>query len=142
MADKNLTLRYRIDSHFKKQNEKNFEEMKKALDAFGVIITETASDTVTISLLKESYNAAVKRRAGRKRSLVANPSGGYYHYSDIVFMMQTMTDDEIYTRINLTRATYYRKKRAMKDSTYYKSLDVSRVSDKAYLKSQEFDFYF
>ena len=58
-----------------------------------------------------------------------------YQYSDIVFMMQTKKDADVAAEIRMPIATFYRHKKAMKESAYYKSLDLNRLRDKEYLES-------
>ena len=57
-------------------------------------------------------------------------------------MQQTMKDTEILETTGMTSATYYRHKKAMKESAYYKRLDKTKLNDAAYLKSIEGDTFF
>ena len=50
-------------------------------------------------------------------------------------MMQTMKDQEIANKIGMPIATYYRHKKTLKDSYYFKSLDLNKLQDKEYLES-------
>lgn len=69
------------------------------------------------------------RMAGRKlkRSRVK--------FSEVILMQQTMTVAEIIEKIGLSRATYTRHNRRMKNTYYYKQLDKTRLNDKEYLES-------
>ena len=53
-----------------------------------------------------------------------------------------MKDEEIIEKIQMKPATFYRHKKEMRETTYYKSLDRNRLGDLEYLKSVEGDFMF
>lgn len=57
-------------------------------------------------------------------------------------MMQIMTDREIAERINMPIATFYRHKKIMKSSSYYKTLDKNKMDDLEYLKSVDGNLMF
>ena len=53
-----------------------------------------------------------------------------------------MSDLEIMKELNVPKSTYYRHKKAMLESEYYKELDKERLSDEEYLKESLFDSKF
>ena len=57
-------------------------------------------------------------------------------------MKQTMTDAQLCEKIDMKPATYYRHKKELKESDYYKTLDKNKLSDLNYLKSIPGDFMF
>ena len=101
----------------------------------------------------EEYNKPKKhnvRKAGRKRKSAYIPGeveqhidhrgetwemNKAYRYADIVYMMQTMKDKDIMSKLNMTQSTYYRRKKDMKNSDYFGNLDKNRLDDKEYLES-------
>jgi hypothetical protein len=88
------------------------------------------------------------RNAGRRKTfaLQKNQDGEslseFYKYSDVVYMMQSKKDDEIMEILGMAAATYYRHKKTMKESEYYKNLEQSKLADQDYLKSVEGDYIF
>lgn len=141
MQTRNLTLKYKTDSHFSRQNEKDFKAMTEMLSSFGVTIREDAFGTVTISLQKEQYDSFTKRKAGRKRNLIVNPeTGSFYRYSDVYRLLLSHTDEEVWTKLHLSRATYFRRKKSMTDSTYGKMIKSGTPSGAPELS--DYDFYF
>ena len=91
------------------------------------------------------YVRTQNRGAGRRkaRSYTQDEGNiGIYSYSDIIYMSQTMKDQDIIEKIKMKPATFYRHKKGMKETAYYKSLDRNRLGDLEYLKSVEGDFMF
>ncbi len=136
---KNCILRYKLadDNTYKATNEKNFELMKESLDAVGVWF-DVKDNELQISIYPNGYLRVKERNCGRNRKIILKEesmSGGYYHYADIIYMMQTMKDKEIAETIKMPIATYKRHKKAMIESSYYQSLDLNRLQDKKYLES-------
>ena len=133
-----LCYKVTSDGYFSDRNEKNLEKMKEALDAVGVWLDVTDGE-LSLSIYPEKYVRTRDRNAGRRKKVVWNEEkrkkGQWetYKYSDIVFMMQTMKDQEIADKIGMPIATYYRHKKTMKESRYYKSLDLNKLRDKEYL---------
>lgn len=56
--------------------------------------------------------------------------------------MQTMMDKEISNKIEMPIATFYRHKQRLKESYYYRSLDLNRLKDKEYLDGVDNNFVF
>ena len=90
---------------------------------------------------------------------------GWAAWSDVVYMEQTMTDQVIMKKLRVTAkrketseftgnssmtedevpmapATYYRKKRKMKESNWYQALDPEKLGDLEYLRSVPGDNFF
>lgn len=137
----NCRLHYKLqpgDDSYWELNRKNYEKMKKALEAVGVCL-DVKDDELRLSIYPEGYIRTKDRNAGRRQKAAWNKEeyakGNYelYKYADIVFMMQTMKDQEVADKIGMPIATYYRHKKTMKDSSYFKSLDLNRLRDKEYL---------
>lgn len=131
-------LNFKIDTTdktFQKMNLKNLEQMQQLLYDVGVHLDVTGGE-VRISISPEKYNRKKGRYAGRRRSY-AKSETGYYKYSDIVYMMQTMKDQDIANEIGMPIATYRRHKKVLKESAYYNSLDLNRLVDKEYLRQHE-----
>ena len=112
---------------------------------------------LSISIMGNKYIQKKKRDAGRRKKILTDPNtiekkiiGTDYvyetekiwMYSDVVYMMQSMKDKEIIDRLNVKPATYYRHKKALKESGYYKNLDPQKMNDIEYLKSQRYDLIF
>lgn len=135
-------LYYKITSegYAAETNEMYLEKMKEALDAVGVWL-DVKDGELYLSIYPEKYIRAKDRNAGRRKKYAWNPEqleqGRYecYKYSDIVFMMQTMKDQEIAEKIGMPIATFYRHKKDLKNSSYFQSLDLNRLRDKEYLDS-------
>lgn len=88
------------------------------------------------------------RNAGRRKTFALQKDkqgdeiDDFYRYSDVVYMMQSKKDDEIMKILGMAPATYYRHKKGMKESEYYKKLDPSKLTNREYLKSVEVDRIF
>lgn len=142
-------LCYKIisEGYYVAQNEKNLEKMKEALSAVGILLN-VEDGNLSLSIYPEGYIRTKERNAGRRKKTAWNKeekSKGiykFYKYSDIVFMMQSMKDQEIATKIGMPIATYYRHKKTMKESNYYKSLDLNKLGDKEYLESVQENYGF
>lgn len=139
----NCRLRYKLqpgDDTCWELNRKNYEKMKEALAAVGVWF-DVEEDELRLTIYPEGYIRAKERNAGRRKAAAWKQEkldmGEYelYQYSDIVFMMQTKKDADVAAEIRMPIATFYRHKKAMKESAYYKSLDLNRLRDKEYLES-------
>lgn len=137
-----LNLRYTVksDPYFAKKNKANFEAVKTALYDVGVYIS-LDDDELYISIMQDRYLRTKNRNAGRRKKIAASRDSHnnlfLWKYSDVVLMMQTMTDKEICEKIGMAIATYYRHKKNLKNTVYYKSLDKNKLNDKEYLESVE-----
>ena len=133
-------LTYEVTDSDIEKNAEKLELMKKALDKVGFSLS-VDHNILGIYMKVHDYAAATTRNAGRRQSEVKF-KGGTIFYSDIVYMMQTMTDKEISDKIDMKIATYYRHKKALKESTYFRFLDKNKLNDLEYLKSAKYNFPF
>lgn len=160
MDDDVVVLRYKVtdDKFAKSSNEDNYLKMKELLTKVGVYFN-IADDTLVLKVRDtfdpagvrtSTYNKITKRNAGRKPKAIARPNHAaapnepyYILCSDIVYMMQTMHDYEIYAYLGISEASYYRRKRKLLKSDYYTSLDKERLTDIEYLRdSGSRDYFF
>lgn len=140
------TLMYNIseDKRYGEINEKNYNKMKEALDAVGILLN-VENGVLRLSIYQDGYDRKQKRNAGRKKKRVWKEEDGkcdLYRYSDIVYMMQFMKDQEIAAKIEMPIATFYRHKKTLKESVYYVSLDLNKLKNKEYLDSVHYNFLF
>lgn len=139
MSD-NYSLHYMITEKelYKKQNHQNYEQIKKLLEEVGVIL-DVDDGKLSLSIFQDTYNEIRKRNAGRRRNIIfRDENHDYDHrytFADIIYMSQSMTDKEICEKIGIPQATFYRHKKRLKDSSYFKSLDRNRLNDMEYLQS-------
>ena len=78
-------------------NKKNYDKMKKALNAAGFFL-DVENGVLKLQISQYGYERKQKRNAGRKKKCALkkeNGEYGLYRYSDVVYMMQTMMDKEI-----------------------------------------------
>ena len=138
-----LCLRYHVqeDESAKKTNAMTFETMKAALNEVGINLNVKDGELI-LSLYPEKYLLKKTRNAGKRKHLIQTEDGKIYRYSDIISMNQTMKDEEIWKTIGMTSATYYRHKKNMKQSEYYKKLDKTKLADIDYLTSVSGNFFF
>ena len=141
-----LRLQYRVteDEYIYDINGETLPLIKEALDAVGVYL-DVSEGVLTLSIMPRPYVRAKNRGAGRRKTRSYTQDGKniiIYSYSDIIYMSQTMKDEEIIEKIQMKPATFYRHKKEMRETTYYKSLDRNRLGDLEYLKSVEGDFMF
>lgn len=132
-------LRYKIsdEGYLHEMNTKNYDKMREALKAVGIWL-DVSDGELRLSIYEDQYDRILHRNAGRKKSYAENKeAGGYipYTYADIVYMMQTMNNKQIIDKIKMPMTTFYRRKKALETSDYYKSLDKNRLEDKDYLAS-------
>ena len=130
-------LEYDLQPGSEDRNAVAYRQMKKALDAVGVSLT-VKNNKLEIYISPERYGRITSRGAGSKSKYIFIESNGekcIARYSDIVFMLQSMTDQEICKALQIKPATYYRHKKKMKESSYYQSLNAAKVRGKDYLKS-------
>lgn len=139
----NLFLQYDLNQkqEYEKINKANLEKVQQALSDVGVSL-DIRDNTLRLSINSISYNSSKTRYAGRRKKLFAKGNDGYYRYSDVVYMMQSMIDQDIADTIGIPIATYRRHKKDMLDSEYYQTLDKNRLSDREYLDKHDDNFYF
>lgn len=139
MNDDRLGLTYKVvDSEFfKEQNGQNYAKIKEMLKEVGIYLDIT-DNVLYLGIMQDIYNKCKTRNAGRRMNTFQNDrkkNNKCYRYADIVFMLQNMTDKKICEKIKIPQATYYRHKKRLLESDYYKSLDVNKLNDKKYLQS-------
>jgi len=134
-----------VDDTFlsKKKDKERFEAAKDALKAVGVDLSYN-DGRLSMRMDSEMYLNVATRKAGPKSKKILSPSyqdnkGHTMYYSDVLIMMQNMSDAEIIRELKVPKATYYRHKKAMLESEYYKELDKTRLDDEEYLKEAIFD---
>ena len=142
MLNRDLNLKCSIE-HPNGTQDRNIEDaelIKEILFKHGITFNMDG-DEMSIYINHKDYNRINSRNAGRKRKRQrkADGSGECYNYSDIVHMMQSMTDLEIIAHTGIAPATYNRHKKVMVNSPYYKMIDMKRAGDLEYLKSVELD---
>lgn len=136
-----LKLSYELAENGKTDND-TYHKIQAALEDAGFIFS-VKNDKLTIEVLESKYVRNRFRNAGRKpKSVQRKDNFLSYRYSDIVCMMQTMTDKEIYGKIGMPSATYYRHKKELMSSNYYKQLDKNKLTDISYLKTVSGDNVF
>lgn len=104
-------------------------DLDKLKSAYASVFEQLEHIGLTISQKKgkielifdqDQYNSIVLRGAGRKRVEFMTEQGDKIKCIDIVSMLKTMPDYEIMEKIGMKKATYYRHKKAMMESDWYK----------------------
>lgn len=128
-----------------KQAELN-AEIIELLELDGINI-EVQNNSLTITLspalvkrLKQKKNSATN--VGRKKFVAFTKHKQEYRYSDIVYLSQIYKNADVCKKTGIKLATFYRHKRDMVESDYYKSLDLNRLRDLEYLRSVKGDEIF
>ena len=133
IIDQKCKLIYKIEYESEK-NKEAFDEMRETLAQVGVEINVDKENGYLILIKdKEKYKEVRSRGAGRKGNADS------YSAIEVLIMMQDMTDKEIYKKINMPVATYYRHKKALFESDFYHTLDPDRIHDIEYLLEIEKD---
>lgn len=127
------------DSFYHQLNKENYKLMQEALALVGVEF-KILDGVLDMRINSSEYVSVVDRYAGRTRMPVMRECGknSYkaYKYSDIVLMKaQKIRDKAIAEKLEISIASYYRRKKKMLESSYYKSLDPNKTWDKEYLES-------
>ena len=131
------------DTLSKKWNDENLDVIADALDRAGILL-KVADDKITIEIDSDKYISSSIRNAGAKDNKIVFPNNKYgckgdtVQYSDIVYMMNDMTDKEIMTALHIPYATYYRHKKVLLNSDYYDTIDQKKTGNLEYLKDSEF----
>lgn len=144
-------LRYLISEEkaYKESNVEAFEAIQKALFDSGISLEISHGNELTLMLHSGLYEERKKRNAGRREKNFLLPSSlaeelGHVtlRYADIVFLEQSKTSAEICSMTGISQSTYFRHKRKLLESAFYKNLDRNRLSDHDYLSSREDNFFF
>lgn len=148
MKTEHLILRYGVKD-YPKNDYKTFHEIQKKLEKIGADLYFDNDGFLNLSI-GEEFEKCIKRGAGRRKKIVRDSntmetitvydglsyqSEKIWKYSDITLMLQTMTDKQICEKIGMPPTTYYRHKKELKNSSYFKVLDKNRLEDKEYLES-------
>lgn len=133
--DKTLIFTVKKNKRYDELNRENIEAVQQAMRAAGIMMELYDDGTLYIRVREKDYRKKMTRNAGRYKKSVYNSEFCTWRYSDIVCMLQTMTDKQIYTSIGMASATYYRHKKELLQSEYYASLDTTRLEDMEYLQS-------
>lgn len=120
----------------KHTDQETFKYVKFLMSDFGFIL-DVKGTNLSIELDPEKLKKAKRVKAGRRRLIDLKTL-----YSDVVGMMQFMTDKEIAASLHMAIATYYRHKKTMLESKYYQHLDKNRLCDDEYLKSAKYNDFF
>lgn len=130
------------------------EDSKKAKEIYRRGKNSTYEKTINDALKKAGFELQIKdgfltlfldpgmnfitstRMAGRKLSET------HVKFSDVVYMQQTMKVKEIVEKLGMSRTSYYRHEKRLKNSFYYRNLDKSRLDDKEYLQSVDGNWSF
>lgn len=132
-----IRLRYETRESKREQemNEANYQIMKDMLKEAGFSL-QIKDHVMTLSVIPLSYARSRTRNAGRRHKHVWDPERStVIRYSDIVRMLESMTDREICEKIRMPESTYYRHKKVLMQSSYYQTLDRNRLDDLDYLQS-------
>lgn len=127
------------DRPYHNLNQENYALMKEALKSVGIDF-EINGGVLDMRIDSWEYVSIVDRYAGRTRMPIMRKceDNSYepYKYSDIVLMKaQKIRDKAIAEKLEISIASYYRRKKKMLESSYYKSLDPNKTWDKEYLES-------
>lgn len=90
---------------------------------------------------KNDRNAGRKRTHAEDSTIKELTSSGVeinkmLRYTDIILKLNQGTDlKEMLNYTNMAQATYYRHLKTMKESEFYKDIDLERIDDQEYIKS-------
>ncbi len=123
-------------------NSKSYESLKKLCEEVGVYL-DVRDNRLVLSVFPAAYIRKRCRNAGRRRVVAwKRPGLEAYRFSDVVYLLREKNDREMIEILNMPQATYYRHKKNLRMSSYYKKLDKDRLGEKEYLKSVEGDLIF
>lgn len=113
------------------------EDVFKKLERVGVTFSFSFKRYFSINFDEDVYNTVVLRGAGRKKVAAVSEKGNPVTCAEVLLMMKNMTDYEIMEKINMRKATYYRHKKAMLESDWYRdharNLDLNDPNLTAYI---------
>ncbi len=139
-----IRLRYSIseDDGDDALNRKNYEDLKKLFEEVGVYM-DVRDNRLVLSVFPTTYVQKRCRNAGRRRFVAwKTPGCEAYRFSDVVYLLRDKNDRQMIEILNMPQATYYRHKKNLRLSEYYKKLDMNRLDDKTYLQSVEGNLIF
>lgn len=137
-----VTFRLDDDPYFDKTWKGDYKEVKSRIESMGGKMY-IEKNLLTIIFDSDPFIREKTRNAGRKHKYLVLKEGNFAFlmYSDIVYMRygKKMTWDKIAEKIDMSRASFYRKKKKIVDSPRYKryleTIDLNRADDLSYLKS-------
>lgn len=100
--------------------KRQYASVFEKLEHIGVTISLTKKSEVQLTFSEDRYNSIVLRGAGRKKTEFMTEQGEKIKCIDVWLMLKTMPDYEIIEKIGMKKATYYRHKKAMFESDWYK----------------------
>ena len=108
----------------------DLEVMAQLMGDVGFVM-EVKGDYLSITVDANKLPLVNRARSGRKKKETE------YRYSDIMYMLEEMNDKEVAEKIGLPMATFYRHKRTLMNSEYYRAIPPMMRGDRAYLESVE-----
>ena len=130
-------------------NQRSLPILQEALKKAGFLL-DLYEDRLTLAVDPIAYARTQTRYAGPKQHRFVDEekaghnqdSSGGLLYSDILYMMQEMSDTEIIEKTGIARRTFYRHKKKMLESPYYALLDPERLHELKYLESLPYNVTF
>ncbi|MCR5649767.1 MAG: hypothetical protein K6F86_01125 [Lachnospiraceae bacterium] len=139
-----IRLRYNISKEELEDalRQKNYSNLKQLFEDVGIYM-DIKGGNLLLSVYVSDYLKKRCRNAGRRKYVAwKKPGLEAYRFSDVVFLMKDKNDRQIINILDIAPATYYRHKKNLYLSDYYKRLDMGRLYDIDYLKSVEGDLIF
>lgn len=118
-------------------------QAQQMLNKFGVELNVIGS-TAVLHINSDNYTREKTRHAGNTFKAAFKDNGELVTYGDVLYWNrgQGIVWDEIVALTGLSRASFYRRKKAMESSTFYQKLmdelDWSQVRDESYWKSLKY----
>ena len=130
-------------------NTRSLPILQETLKKAGFLL-DLYEDRLTLTVDPIAYARTQTRYAGPKQHHFVDEekaghsqdSNGGLLYSDIIHMMQEMSDTEIIEKTGIARRTFYRHKKKMLESPYFALLDMDRLHDLKYLESLPYNVTF
>ena len=130
-------------------NERSLPILQETLKKAGFLL-DLYEDRLTLTVDPMAYARTQTRYAGPKQHHFVDEekaghsqdSNGGLLYSDIIYMMQKMSDTEIIEKTGIARRTFYRHKKRMLESPYFALLDPEKLEDLPYLESLPYNVTF
>lgn len=115
MKKNKLELNFLIN--IEHSNLDDFDEMQKILNKHGIKI-EIDQDVSVLNMILDKYE--LSRHAGRMQKMThqiqENGKTKVCRLSDIEKLQETLTDNEIVSKLNMSRATFYRRLKKAKEN--------------------------
>lgn len=131
----NLALNYDLAQEQADINV-DYEKMRKALKDVGVnLLVENGK--IHLSLDTTEYLQKKRRSAGRPKTRISKADESRLTYTDVIIMLQTMTNKEIAAQLGMPINTFYRHRNEMLGKDFVQHLDKNKLTDRAYLESEK-----